>query len=298
MNRNIKKVLLFIVFTLVSNYLSIALYFALGGKWVMPGSWIVTALYMFVPMLVTIVIQKFVDKQSLKSLGLSWKLNKWFLVAWLLPVIIVLAASGISLLFPGVEYSPTTSEALERIKSVVTPEQLKQIQSDLAAVPSYALILTNILEGLIAGVTINAVFGFGEELGWRGLMQTELNFMGFWKSSAIIGLTWGVWHAPLILQGHNYPQHPQLGVFMMTILTLLLSPIYSYIRIKSKSVIAAAIMHGTTNALAALPISLIKGGNDLTVGMTGLAGLIAIAIVIIGLFAYDYFLAKEPVMSK
>ncbi|WP_226889034.1 CPBP family intramembrane glutamic endopeptidase [Nostoc sp. MG11] len=264
----------------------------------MPNALIVTAVYMFIPMLIAIITQKLIYRESLKSLGLSWKLNKWFLVAWLLPLIIVFATLAISLLFPGVEYSPTMSEELERIKSIVTPEELKQIQSDLAAVPSYVLILTRILQGLIAGVTINAVFGFGEELGWRGLLQTELNFMGFWKSSAIIGLTWGVWHAPLILQGHNYPQHPQIGVLMMTILTLLLSPIYSYIRIKSKSVIAAAIMHGTTNALAVLPISLIKGGNDLTVGITGLAGLIAIAIVIIGLFAYDYFLAKEPVMSK
>ncbi len=298
MNRNIKKALLFIVFTFLSNYLLIALYFALGGKWVMPNALIVTAVYMFIPMLIAIITQKLIYRESLKSLGLSWKLNKWFLVAWLLPLIIVFATLAISLLFPGVEYSPTMSEELERIKSIVTPEELKQIQSDLAAVPSYVLILTRILQGLIAGVTINAVFGFGEELGWRGLLQTELNFMGFWKSSAIIGLTWGVWHAPLILQGHNYPQHPQIGVLMMTILTLLLSPIYSYIRIKSKSVIAAAIMHGTTNALAVLPISLIKGGNDLTVGITGLAGLIAIAIVIIGLFAYDYFLAKEPVMSK
>lgn len=117
---------------------------------------------------------------------------------------------------------------IERIKSVVPPEEFQQIQNDLATVPGYVLILTSIIEGLIAGVTINAVFGFGEELGWRGLMQTELNFMGFWKSSAIIGLTWGVWHAPLILKGHNYPQHPQLGVLMMTISTLLLAPIYTY----------------------------------------------------------------------
>ncbi|RAM52899.1 MAG: hypothetical protein C6Y22_03645 [Hapalosiphonaceae cyanobacterium JJU2] len=62
--------------------------------------------------------------------------------------------------------------------------------------------------------------------------------------------------------------------------------------------IAAAIMHGTINGLAVLPILLIKGGNDLTVGIGGLPGFIAIASVIICLFAYDYFLAKEPLMSK
>jgi hypothetical protein len=38
-------------------------------------------------------------------------------------------------------------------------------------------------QGLIAGATINAVAGFGEELGWRGFLYRELSFLGFWKSS-------------------------------------------------------------------------------------------------------------------
>ena len=83
-----------------------------------------------------------------------------------------------------------------------------------------------------------------EEIGWRGLLQRELGFMEFWKSSLTIGVIWGIWHAPIILQGHNYPEHPVIGVFMMTIWCILLAPIFSYIRLKSKSVIAAAIMHG------------------------------------------------------
>lgn len=294
----INKILLFVVFTLLSSYLAIVLYFALGGRWVIPNSLIVSALYMFVPMLVAIVIQKLIYKESLKSLGLSWQLNQWFLIAWLLPLIIVFATLGISLLLPGIEYSPNMITVLEQLKAVLPPEEIKQIESDLAAIPNSAFIFTSIVQGLIAGATINAVFAFGEELGWRGFLQTELNSIGFWKSSVIIGLTWGVWHAPIILQGHNYPQHPQIGVLMMTIFTLFLSPIFSYITIKSKSVIAAAIMHGTLNATAGIPVLLTKGGNDLTTGISGLAGLIALIVIMICLFAYDYFLAKEPLMSK
>ena len=41
---------------------------------------------------------------------------------------------------------------------------------------------------LIAGPTINAIAGFGEELGWRGFLQKEFSYMGFWKSSAVIGV--------------------------------------------------------------------------------------------------------------
>lgn len=144
-----------------------------------------------------------------------------------------------------------------------------------------------LMQGLIAGITINAVAGFGEELGWRGFLQREFGYMGFWISSALIGLIWGIWHAPLILQGHNYPEHPVTGAFMMTVWCMLLAPIFSYIRIKSKSVIAAAIIHGSLNATYGLSIMLIKGGNDLIIGITGGAGFIVLSIVNLCIFLFD-----------
>ena len=56
-------------------------------------------------------------------------------------------------------------------------------------------------------------------------------------------------------------------------------------------------MHSSLNGTGALSIMVITGGNDLTVGITGLAGLIVLAIVDIGIFAYDRYLAKEPITS-
>lgn len=153
------------------------------------------------------------------------------------------------------------------------------------------------MQALVAGITINAIAGFGEELGWRGLLQKELAYLGFWKSNILIGLIWGVWHAPIILQGHNYPEHPETGIFMMIIFTLLLAPIFSYVRLKAKSVIPAAIAHGTLNATFALDLMVIRGGNDLTVGISGLAGFIALAIANLGLFIYDHYFATEKIMT-
>jgi membrane protease YdiL (CAAX protease family) len=131
------------------------------------------------------------------------------------------------------------------------------------------------------------VAAFGEELGWRGLLQRELLHLGFWKSSAFIGVIWGVWHAPIIIQGHNYPQHPVAGVAMMTVFTLLLSPILGYVRLKGKSVIAAAIAHGTLNGTAGIPLMVLVGGNDLTVGITGLAGFVVLAAVNLAIFVFQ-----------
>jgi membrane protease YdiL (CAAX protease family) len=80
---------------------------------------------------------------------------------------------------------------------------------------------------------------------------------------------------------------------MMTIFTILLSPIFSYVRLRAKSVVAAAIIHGTLNATYGISIMLIKGGDDLTVGVMGLAGFIALAVINLGLLGYDRKIAKR-----
>jgi len=296
MNKNFKKAMLFIFLTFLVNWLMAALFFAFGGKWGSPASLAMAASYMFVPMIMAIIVQKFIYKEHIKEpLGISFKLNRWFLVAWLLPPVIAFATIGVSLLLPGVEYSPEMEGLLERFESVLTAEQLQQMEKQTEALPFHPIWI-GLLLGLIAGVTINAVAGFGEELGWRGLLQREFGYMGFWKSSAIIGVIWGIWHAPIILQGHNYHQHPLTGVLMMTLFVMLLAPIFSYVRLKANSVIAAAIIHGSLNATGGLSLMVIKGGNDLTVGVTGLAGFIVLAFVNIGLLLYDRLLAKEPIM--
>jgi len=297
MNRNIKKAALFIGLTFFVSWLMAVLFFAFGGKWLStPSSLVMAVSYMFVPMIMAIIVQKFIYRERLKEpLGISFKLNRWFVVAWLLPPIIAFATIGVSLVFPGVQFSPEpeTSRIFEHFSSILPAQRLEEIESQTASLPFHPFWF-GLLLGLIAGVTINAVAGFGEELGWRGLLQREFRFMGFWKSSAIIGVIWGIWHAPIIFLGHNYPEHPVAGIFMMTILTVLLAPIFSYVRLKAKSVIAAAILHGSLNATAALPMVVIKGGNDLTVGVAGLAGFIVLAIVNISIFIYDRNLAKVP----
>ncbi|MCK5242935.1 CPBP family intramembrane metalloprotease [bacterium] len=294
MHRNSIKIILFIGLTFFFCWLMVALFFVFGGKWDTPASFGMIAIYMFMPMVVAIIVQKFIYKEPLKEpLGISFKLNRWFVVAWLLPPVLAFATLGVSLLFPGVEYSTEMAGMFERFKSLLTPEQLAQMESQTSTLPIHPIWLT-LLQGLVAGVTINAIFGFGEELGWRGLLQRELGYLEFWKSSVIIGAIWGIWHAPIILQGHNYPEHPVAGVFMMTIWCILLAPIFSYVRLKAQSVIAAAIIHGSFNATAGLAVIVVKGGSDLLIGVTGLAGFIVLLITNIGLFSYDKFSTTSP----
>jgi len=293
-----RKVGLFIGISFFISWSIAALFIALGGRWNTSGAIIVATAYMFGPMISAIFVQKFIYKEALKKpLGVSFKLNRWFLVAWLLPPAIALVTLGVSLIFPGVEYSPEMTGLLERFKGVLPPERLQRMKDQIATFPVHPFWIA-LIQGLIVGPTVNAVAGFGEEVGWRGFLQRELGYMGFWRSSALIGLIWGIWHIPIILQGHNYPQHPVQGVFMMIIFCLLLAPVFSYIRIKANSVIASAIAHGSLNATAGVAIMVIKGGNDLLVGVTGLSGFITLVLVNIGLFLYERSLTRKPVMVR
>ncbi|MEA1964000.1 MAG: CPBP family intramembrane glutamic endopeptidase [Candidatus Aerophobetes bacterium] len=295
MNEKAKKIGLFIGITFFLSWVMAILFFALGGRWNTPSAMIMATSYMFFPMISAILVQKYLYKEPLKRpLGISFKLNRWFLVAWFLPPIVAFATIGVSLLFPGVEYSPEMAGLFERFRGILSPEQLQKMESQRTALPVHPIWIA-LAQGLGAGITINAVAGFGEELGWRGFLQREFKYMGFWRASTLIGTIWGVWHIPIILQGHNYPQHPIPGAFMMIVFCLLLAPIFSYIRLKAKSVIAAAIIHGSLNATAGLAIMVVKGGNDLLVGVTGVAGFIILAIINLFIFIFYRFIAKESI---
>ncbi|MHB8086186.1 MAG: CPBP family intramembrane glutamic endopeptidase [Dehalococcoidia bacterium] len=293
MSIRVKKILLFIGLTFLLDWLMVLLYVFLGGK--QEDLALLAFPYMFMPMIVALIVQKGIFKEPVvQPLAISFKINPWFFVAWFLPIFIAFAVMGVSLLLPGVSFTPDMSGFFNSMSGTLTPEQLDQVKQQLAALTVHPIWLA-VLVSLIAGTTINAVLGFGEELGWRGFLLKQFGFMGFWKSSALIGFIWGIWHAPLILLGFNYPDHPQLGVLMMVIWVMAISPLFSYIRLKARSVIASSVFHGSINAVPLLAILLITGGSDLTVGITGLAGIIVFVLADICLFIFDRFFTKEPV---
>jgi membrane protease YdiL (CAAX protease family) len=287
MQQGFRKAALFVGLTYLLSYALVLLYSALVGSWIMPNAVLLGVIYMFVPTTVVLIVQKGIFREPLKEpLRISFRLNRWFLVAWLLPPLIACASMGVALLLPGVRFSPEMEGMVERFGKLLPPEKIEEMRNQARAMPIHPFWFS-LGTGLIAGVTVNTVAAFGEELGWRGLLLRELEPLGFWRCSALIGLIWGFWHAPLILHGHNYPEYPWAGAFLMTAMTVLLSPLLSYLTIRANSVLAAAIFHGTFNATAGLAIVVIRGGNDLTTGVTGLAGLSVLAVMNLGLFAFD-----------
>lgn len=266
------------------------------------GRYIITSVYMFIPFICAFVLAKFVYRTSVKeSISLVFKWNEWYYFAVLAPILLAFLAFLFSLLIPGVRLAPDMAGMLGQFKEMMKPEQydtaVKQAQHMREMFKSdYYYFWVGTLNAVFFGATINALFGFGEEAGWRGFLLKELKPMGFYRASLIIGLVWGIWHIPVILQGHNYGEHHIAGIFMMTGWTVLLSPLLIYAVNKTGSVVAAAVMHGVLNASPGIALAYIKGGNELTVGITGAAGFAALIVMNAGLFVYDRYFAKEKMI--
>mgnify|MGYP001252295461 CR=1 FL=1 len=297
--KKMNKTVLFLILVFSISFSFAGLFKLLGGDISNQLAYtLMGATYMFIPAICVLIVEKLIHKQPIKTnLLISFKINKWFVIAWLSMPILAFITIGVSLLFPDVIFTPDMAGLFKRYEAMLNPEQLAEMKASLETLPMHPILLT-LLQGLFAGITINAVAAFGEELGWRGFLLKAFKEMSFLKASVIIGFIWGVWHSPLILMGHNYPQHPQIGVLMMTIWCILLTPLFLYITIKAKSVIAAAILHGTMNATAGISIMVISGGNDLTVGVTGLAGFISVFAIFLAVFFYDHKVSKENIMTK
>ena len=280
-----KKAVLYVILACIFSWALIAIYLLAGGQWGMsPISTVIGMIYMAGPLLAAIIVQKSMAREPLKKLGISFKPNSWWMIALLTPILIAFLSLVFSIALPQVQFSPQMAGLFERYQSLLPPDQYQQMLDQVHSLGPLVIFFITLGQGLIAGVTINALAGFFEEYGWRGLLYNEVRKYGFWTASLITGLVWGFWHMPIILLGHNYPQHPLIGVGMMIIWCTLLSPIFTLVRDRSRSVIACAVMHGTLNAFAGLPIMYTQGGNDLLVGVTGLAGFAV--LIIINLFIY------------
>jgi len=110
-----------------------------------------------------------------------------------------------------------------------------------------AFWITILLQTLLLNPLMGLVMAFGEEYGWRGYLQSELFQLGRLRGALLLGVIWGLWHAPAILMGHNTPGYPVAGVFLMTIYCVLVGVILSHFQIKSGSVWVAAFMHAINN---------------------------------------------------
>jgi membrane protease YdiL (CAAX protease family) len=174
-----------------------------------------------------------------------------------------------------------TSEDLVANTLMLLPSMdAAQVARLSAVTPSlWPLLAVTLLAALVAGFTINGVFAFGEEYGWRGWLADELRPLGAFWANVITGVLWGLWHAPLILLGFNYGTYGRIGTAFMIALCLPLSFLFWRARQVTGSLLAPAVLHGAVNGFAGIFLIILVDANPLLAAPAGLIGATAAAVV-------------------
>ncbi len=172
----------------------------------------------FGPMLSAIIISKRTGcLDELKRSVFKWNVRlEWYVVAFIVPLLILIVSYGVFLLIGGV---PT---------GIV----------DMTPYYMYPLLLLFVM--LLGGGL--------EEPGWRGFgLPLLLKKYNPFISSIIIGLFWAFWHLPLFFVKISSQFGLPLGWYIINALALSIIFTWLYIR-GSNSVILAIILHGGINA--------------------------------------------------
>lgn len=126
----------------------------------------------------------------------------------------------------------------------------------------------------------------GEEIGWRGFLLPQMTKLWNVKTAVIVsGLIWAIWHFPLMVAGLYKPGTPlwyQLSVFTIEIIAI--TAIMAIVRLRSKSVWPAIILHASHNYFDQVIFSPLTTGEK-SVYFVGETGFItAIVLVLVALF--------------
>ena len=124
---------------------------------------------------------------------------------------------------------------------------------------------------------------FGEEWGWRGYLLPQLLPLGQWPALLLSGAIWGLWHAPIILIGFDYPMHPALGILLITLLGIIFGTLLGWTRLKTGSVWPAVLGHSAIDASAGAVLVFGRAGapfDSAVLGLTGWTGWIVPLLII------------------
>jgi len=229
---------------------------------------LVLAALMWVPALATLLTTRFVTREGLAIANVRLgPLRPYFVSALVVPALFLV------------------TYALSAVLCGVAPDWrftafCRSMSADPSTLPPPAVVLTGLFLGsTIVAPFVNGIFGFGEELGWRGYLLPKLLPLGKPRAYAILGIIWGLWHAPLVLVGFNYPGHPFLGVLGMIGVTTALGIYINEQTLRHRSTLLAGWIHGAFNCqVYGVWRVLFPEVDPLLGGFTGVTGIAVWAI--------------------
>jgi hypothetical protein len=294
------RALLFIVLTYALTWTVILVAQQWGIELGTPPGIGLAAVCMLLPATVALCLQRYFYRESLTAIGLRWREAKllWLLLAIPMVWVVVLGAFAFIALggnllhipeFGHADFSPESFT--QQVRHLI--QHYYGLDPELQPLPMSPLLLFFIalIQGSIGGALLNLPFTLGEELGWRGFLLRETMQLGPVRQTLLIGIVWGLWHAPLILQGLNYPGHPWIGIAMMAAFTTSISYPLRFLALAGRSALAPAVFHGVLNQIGITTMLYVADSNPLVGSVPGVAGILSGLILTAAVAIYS---AKHP----
>ena len=297
--RDIRSIAVFLAIAFGLSWL-VALPLWLGDGLASPWFVLVSLAMMLTPAIAALVVVLLVEQPHSKAraLGLSpiRPLGRFFAylgLGLLVPIVLVLVALPVGALL-GVY--PADFVNFSAFQDLIAA-QLADAGAPDIAVPIGLLVVVQLVS-IPVGALINLIPALGEELGWRGWLLPRLMPLGTVPALLISGVIWGLWHAPLILLGYNYPDAPGwLGLIMMVGMCILVGAVFGWLRMRSESVWPAALAHGAFNAAAGSAILFAAAEQHIDTTQAtilGWSGWIVPLILVAALVAMKRFTPAKP----
>lgn len=250
-----------------------------GIEWTGAPGRAVAVWYTVPALVVTLLAQgPWLQQPILRPLGIQLSVNRWWGIAWLAPVAILLVGMLVTWA-AGFEPVTTVEQLIENKRSAVPADQQAAFDESVRANPPPSPWML-IVMGMPAGLTFNLIPGLCEEIAFRGYYFREMPG-GFWARSTRIGLLWWLWLAPSVAIGNLYGEPGLRSVALALPWCIVASCVLVYLRVRSASVIAVAITRGTMLALTAAAYDLTFGAPTWLspfYGLGGLAGLLVLGV--------------------
>jgi uncharacterized protein len=206
----------------------------------------------------------FLRKRPFREFG--WRLGKarYLLAGWSIPMAYTWPAY-LLVWVTGLGGFPK-EQGVEKIRNLL----------HMATAPPWVLLITYYLLGSVLAVLFSCLSAGGEEIGWRGFLVPELmKFNSFTRTAVISGVIWSAWHAPLIIWSeYNSGTPTWYAVTCFATMTISVSFVFAWLRMKSGSVWPAVLLHASHNAIIQGyldPLTVNRGRTNYFVGEFGCA---------------------------
>lgn len=261
---------------------------------------VLAASCMLMPAVAAVIQQRLFDREGWEGLGLTFAGIRWrsLVMTMLVGITIIPMCLAVPFLLGDLagwrvfgHVSISTDQARNALTELLSAagksELIDKAIARIEGIPAGLILASGLVSSVLAACTVNLPFMLGEELGWRGYLYQRTRSWTGARRVLFTGTVWGLWHAPLILMGHNYPDHPIAGVPLMVVFCTVLAVLFDWSRTRVNAVWGPCLLHGIINGSAGLFALFTSGGHPLVASPTGAGGFIALGLLVAAVFAFD-----------